>query len=364
VRQVIAGCQAFNDCSNVTSYVVQGLVQGRQEQFPEREARTIPKEAVAMKLLWSADPTTPRNVAVAHADPSAYPFGYGFQPTISVLNPPANGQYYVPGEALSVRVAFFDGQGNQLNTPGSLPTYMQANILHDQGPGAGGIRYWDPSLNAVLYYALKHREANMVLGISGPTDKIQQPKGVVSIFQLFPPQTVATTVDVDGFSSAVVFIPGIAEVVSGPPAWTAPVSDVQTLNVPADALPGTYTLTIKARREWGGEALNRGAVVEIQVGQTAPTTWTPTTGHCDSCHTGRSSLGVVNHGIGDRRACFGCHVSLSFEPDNALDQRVHGVHSRSLRFPADFNDCSTCHLSTPSGPAAGQYTGANPDHGP
>jgi hypothetical protein len=254
-----------------------------------------------------------------------------------------------------------DGHGNLINTPGSLPTYQQTNIDQEQGPGVGGIRYWDPTINAVRYYALKHREANMILEVSGPTNKLAVPKTIVSVFDLFPPETVAATVAVDGFSTSVVFIPGIATILAGPPAWSAPVSDTRTIHVPSDALPGTYTLTIKGRRNWAGEALNRAATIDIQVGQQATTSWQATTGNCDSCHSGRSSLSIVNHGISDRRTCFGCHPGLSFEPDNALDERVHGVHSRSFRFPADFNDCSTCHLTAPNGPAAGQYTGPNPD---
>jgi hypothetical protein len=118
---------------------------------------------------------------------------------------------------------------------------------------------------------------------------------------------------------------------------------------------------IKARREWGGEALNRSATVSFQVGQTTPTTYVPATGRCDSCHVGRSDLGIVNHGLDDRRTCFGCHTPLSFEPDNGLDSRIHSIHSRSERFPANFRDCATCHLTTPASPVAGGAFVGDPD---
>jgi hypothetical protein len=357
VRQTTVGCQAYEDCSNVSSFVVEGLVQSRQEQFPDQSARPVPESASRLELVWSSDPWTKRVVPITHAPASAYPFGYGFLPTIEVVNPPANGKYYHPGDELSIRIAFYDEDGNQLNTPGSLPTYEQANVLNDQAPGAAGIRYWDPTIDAVRYYALKHREANMLVTISGPTNLVREPKTTVPGEDLFLPQTIATTVANDGFSSTVIFVPPIGEILGPPSGWTAPTSDVQTLNVPSDALPGTYTLSIKARRDWAGEALNRSDVITIQVGQTQPTTWTPTTGNCESCHSGRSSLSIVNHGLSDRTACFGCHMPLSFEPDNALDDRIHGIHSRSQRFPADFNKCSTCHLSPPTGPAVGQYAG-------
>lgn len=361
VRQTTVGCQAYEDCSNVSSYLVEGLVQSRQEQFPAEQARRIPEGATQLQLIWSADPSGDRVVPITHASPSAFPFGYGFQPVISVLNPPANGEFYLPGDELSIRIAFYDGEGNQLNIPGSLPTYEQATVLNDQGPGAAGIRYWDPTIDAVRYYALKHREANMLVTISGPSNLVREPKTTVEGTALFLPETIATTVAADGFSSTVIFVPPIGEILGPSSGWGAPVSDTQVLNVPSDALPGTYSLSIKARRDWAGEALNRSDVINIQVGQAETTTWVPTTGNCEGCHSGRSSLSIVNHGNDDRATCFGCHMALSFEPDNALDNRIHGIHSRSLRFPADFNNCSTCHLSTPTGPAVGQYEGPRID---
>ena len=43
----------------------------------------------------------------------------------------------------------------------------------------------------------------------------------------------------------------------------------------------------------------------------------------------------VLHGVSDRRACYACHIALSFEPDNALYVRVHSIQSRSRRFSAE-----------------------------
>jgi NAD(P)-dependent dehydrogenase (short-subunit alcohol dehydrogenase family) len=54
------------------------------------------------------------------------------------------------------------------------------------------------------------------------------------------------------------------------------------------------------------------------------------------------------------------HASLSFEPDNALDWRVHSIHSRSERFPAEFKNCTVCHVTAPNGPARGAFAG-DPD---
>jgi hypothetical protein len=120
--------------------------------------------------------------------------------------------------------------------------------------------------------------------------------------------------------------------------------------LPADSQPGTYIAVFKARRDYGGEALNRVAEIEFQVGQSEASPPTHfTTGHCEDCHTGRSDFGSILHGVSDRRACFGCHPTLGFEPDHALDCRVHTIHTRSHRFPANPYECSTCHLEQPTG---------------
>ena len=50
---------------------------------------------------------------------------------------------------------------------------------------------------------------------------------------------------------------------------------------------------------------------------------------------------------------FSCQASLFFEPDAALDIRVHEVHDRSDRFPGNVRNCALCHLTPPDGPARG-----------
>ncbi|HWZ90449.1 MAG TPA: hypothetical protein VNW92_16410, partial [Polyangiaceae bacterium] len=115
----------------------------------------------------------------------------------------------------------------------------------------------------------------------------------------------------------------------------------------------TYVGAVKARREFAGEALNRAGSVDFQVGQAEPTSFIPKTA-CTTCHAQeRTQFATILHGIGDRRACFGCHSSLGIEFDNALDIRVHTIHDRSDRFGADVRTCTNCHLTTPDGPARG-----------
>jgi hypothetical protein len=317
----------------------------------QRSGKISPK-ATQMSLIWSTDPFTNRTVQFTHSKPSDHPFGYGFQPELELVNAPANGHFFLPGDTVSFRLLFKDGQGNLLTTPGSLPTY--ADFVN--GTAAGGLHYLDLGLSATLYYALKHREGNMLFAISGPTDKLTNPFDTIDISEFFGPQVTVASRAEQGWTGVAEIIPPLPEIIGGfqdPSLWTIPNSDVQSLTIPTDAEAGTYIAAVKARRDWGGEALNRGATFSFQVGSNSQTTYMPTTGHCDNCHKDRSSLSIVNHGIGDRTACFGCHASLSFEPDNALDVRVHFVHSRSNRFPGNVNDCSTCHLTPPNGPPRG-----------
>lgn len=352
VRQITLGCRAIGDCTGASSFIEQGLVQARQALHPSERAAKISHKATQLQLLWSEDVQAQRVVSLTHSSPSSFSFGYGFEPSVQVLTPPANGHYYLPGDAVSFRLVFKDGAGRRLTPEGQLPTYAEFMA----GTAPSGLHFLDLTLNPTLYYAMKHREGNMLFALSGPTNKFKNPFDTIDISEFFQPQVTVATVAGEGWSGVAEVIPPLPEIIGGfqdPALWEAPNSDIRTLTIPADAQPGTYIAAIKARREWGGEALNRGATVSIQVGSATPTSFVPKTGHCNDCHTERSSLAVINHGLGDRRSCFGCHASLSFEPDNALDFRVHFVHSRSDRFPGNVNDCSTCHLTPPNGPPRG-----------
>ena len=350
-RQVVQGCRAIGDCSNATSYLAQGLMQYRDAQHPER-AQRIPERATKLKLFWTEDLLRVRSVAVRHRRFSETPYRYGFTPQIEVVTAPANGQYFVPGEGFDFRITYRDGAGTRLNPPGSLPSY--AEFLGDAIDS--GIRYYDGFRQVLtVYYALKHREGNNIWALAGPTSKLKTSGHVVPLSDFFTlafTQIPMATRAEDGYTSVFNLVPNPAYELD-PFLSTQRPSDLVHVTVPADAEAGTYMLSFKSRRDWGGEAIVKAVTKEVQIGQAAPTVFVPKTGNCNGCHTGRTSLDNVLHGISDRRACFGCHAPLGGEPDNRLDFRIHFIHSRSNRMPVDPLVCSTCHLTPPVGPGRG-----------
>jgi predicted CXXCH cytochrome family protein len=351
-RQSAFGCASIGECSGATGFTAQALVQLRDALDPAAGARGVPAATRELRLVWNRLPDRQYVVQVERELAHQADFDYGFQVAIEEASTPANGNFYEPGEAASFRMVFRDGRGNRLHPPGELPTYAD----YVNGDVESGLRYLDQTIQTRLYYALKHRESNLLFVLSGPTDRLKTPQTVVDPGLFFLPQVPFATPAVDGFTAVAQTVPPVAVVFGGladPTIWQAPVSDVVTFSIPEDAEPGTYVAAVKARRDFAGEALNRGATLEFQVGQVQATEFTSQT-ECGDCHSqDRSDFGTILHGIDDRRACFGCHSSLGIEFDNALDIRVHTVHDRSNRFDADIHDCSLCHITPPSGPQRG-----------
>ncbi len=351
-RQITTGCTSIGDCSAATGHVAQALVQLRDAQWPAIGDQKIKHNTASLYLLWSADPFNPRIIPVEHGNDNDADYDPGFSVDFEVLTPPNNGQYYLPGDAITFKLEFKDGSGTLLHED-QLPTY--ADFL--DGGTESGLRYLDLSITPQLYYALKHREGNIIFSMAGPTDALQVHDYTIPLFAFFAPQVQGAFFDQHGFSSVSTGVPSFAITLGGmfdPTLWSTPVSDEVVLTVPADAQPGTWVVAVKARRDYGGEAINAGAVHRIQVGSTEITQWEPTTGNCNTCHTGQRALGKILHGMSDRESCLaGCHTAVEFEPDAPLDYRVHFVHSRSDRYPADPDDCSTCHFEEPEGDPRG-----------
>ncbi|MCW5812989.1 MAG: hypothetical protein KIT84_18320 [Labilithrix sp.] len=352
-RQITYGCRAIGDCTGATSFTAQALMQVRDAMHAERRAERIPMNAKKLAVFWSEDPRNTRYVNIVRKPMAQTPYRYGFNIKLDVVSKPANGKYFLPGDVIDYRLTMRDGSGNRLHPAGTLPSY--ADFATDNIPS--GIRYYDGFQQYLtLYYALKHREGNNIWQFSGPTNKVKYSSHVVSDFDFFvlsgatgiPSATVAE----NGFSAVFDVFPSVAGTVD-PVVSTLPNSDIIHVQVPADAKPGTYTFTYKGRRDWSGEALNDSTTVDVQVGQKQQTEFSPKTGKCNTCHEGPSGFDEVLHRNADRRTCYGCHMPLESEPDQALDYRIHLIHTRSNRVPGNPNNCSTCHLTTPSGPPRG-----------
>jgi len=353
-RQITRGCRAVGDCSGSTDFTAYALVQWRDALRPEVRARKIPAEATRLTLRWTVNESASYTVPVRHAAPSEFPYGYGLGISLEELSAPLNGSYYLPGEVLTYRVTFTDGAGRRLHPRGSLPTYGQFM----RGEVRSGLRYLTIEDYPTLYYAQKHRQGDMQIAFAGPVDKLRTSQTVLTLEQALLPQHTQATVARDGYTSVVQILPPASVVFGGlyaPAVWETPVSDTFRFAIPLEAQPGTYLLVIKARREFGGEPQKQAKVVEVQVGQRERTTYEPKTGRCETCHTGPTDLKAILHGVetSDRRACIACHGPLYFEPDAPLDIRVHTVHDRSRRFAGDMQNCATCHLAPPDGPARG-----------
>lgn len=352
-RQVTRGCQAIGDCSNATSFTAQALAQVRNATHADIRAQTIPANAKKLALFWTEQPTKIRTVQIERKALTETPYKYGFTVGVDVISQPANQSFYVPGEEVAYRITMRDGAGNRLHPEGQLPSYME--FATDNVPS--GIRYYDGFQETLtLYYALKHREGNNIWNFSGPTDKLKYSDHIVSDMDFFflsgTGGITSANVAENGYVGLFDIFPTVMGTID-PVLSAQPNSDVIRVKIPADAPSGTYMFAFKGRRDWGGEALNHTGTAEVQVGQAAATVFAPKTGNCGSCHNDASSLKNILHGTSDRRTCYGCHMPMEQEPDQALDYRIHLIHSRSKRVPGNVNDCAMCHTTPPTGPARG-----------
>ena len=107
---------------------------------------------------------------------------------------------------------------------------------------ASGLQYYDGArLVSQLYYALKHREAMLAVGLVGPSNKIKQTTLTVGLASLFLPNVPTATVAADGYTGLFQSKPELPLLFGGPAFADVPVTDTITFNVPNDALPGTYS---------------------------------------------------------------------------------------------------------------------------
>jgi hypothetical protein len=184
----------------------------------------------------------------------------------------------------------------------------------------------------------------------GPEQDIKPIRSFVELSTIFDPSGVQliATPQRDGLFAEYATFPVCYNLFGAGPGWDAPVSDQVTYHIADDAKPGTYDVTMKARRVYMGQDIPFTRSIKVQVGTTEQTHPTLNTGKCDSCHKGTASLDDTLHANGDRSTCTACHAPLGFEYDGPIYVRVHNIHARSGRFEAPTQNCATCHLGQDS----------------
>lgn len=336
-------CPSLGDCTNARNVDVEALVELRNARGTPH-AFDLDRRTTALRVVWSLKPWELYEIPVQQVGNPEW--DYGFQIAVHPVTPPQADGTYAPGTDVTFRLTLQDGNGKALHEPGVLPSYTEGAFM--QQPA--GIRYYNAFSDAsTTYYRRKHRERMLMTQIIGPAHHVQPIRSVASLESFLTPGTQTTGLPArDGVYSEVQIVPEAYNVFGGafglePGLWDEAASDLFTFHLPADAAPGTYIVTVKGRRVYLGEDIPATTNIEIQVGQTARTVAHLTTGNCQSCHNNGGELTKVLHANGNRAACAGCHAPLSFELEGPIVVRTHFIHSRSDRFDAPLQRCSSCH---------------------
>jgi Doubled CXXCH motif (Paired_CXXCH_1) len=341
-------CPGPRDCTGASNFSEEALVEVRNARTGAATFRLSPNTR-ALHLSWTARPGAPYVIPVEQVEDAAW--AYGFSIDIQALTPPRADGTYAPGSSVTFQMTLRDGAGKRLHPVGSLPTYFEFLA----GLNESGIQYYRGFFDSpATYYRRKHRERNFTVSLIGPAQRIQPIRSIVGMEAFLGPDDVFTvgTPERDGVVGQGMTVPPSNDLFGGAydpthAGWAAPVSDTWTHQLPANAEPGTYLVTVKARRVYLGEDLAASRTVEIQVGTPGHTEAKLTTGKCETCHNQGGELGKVLHAIDNRATCSTCHAPLAFELEGPVAVRTHFVHSRG-RFDAPLEKCSTCHLSQES----------------
>ncbi|MBS2013309.1 MAG: cytochrome c3 family protein [Deltaproteobacteria bacterium] len=344
--QYTRDCVSKESCAGATKFEEEALIELRYAMSEDRSFR-IRGKTTQIAVRWSLRPGAPWTIPVTQVDNP--PYAYGFRVDVEPVTPARADGTYAPGTAITFRLTLRDGEGQRLHPPGAMPSYNEVVF----GPNPAGIQYYraffDPT---TTYYRRKHQERNFISQIIGPMQNVQPIRSIAELGTFLDPaidvQDIATQ-SRDGVFAQFRLFPTAVDLFGGAfdplrAGWAKPVPDTWVYTLPPDAVPGTYTVTTKARRTYLGEDIPYTSNVTIQVGTNTPTTATLTTGPCNTCHSGGGSLKKVLHANDNRAACAACHTPLAFELEGPVYVRTHFIHSRSDRFDAPLSQCKTCHL--------------------
>lgn len=337
-------CASRTNCSGAHAFQEEALVELRNSLHPEATFKIQPTTA-ALQIVWSQNPGRTYTIPVQQIASPALDYGFGID-IVPVTAPRADGTY-APGTDVTIQVQLRDGAGNPLHPAGVLPSFNTVA----SGADTSGIQYWRGFFEPfATYYRRKHMERQLLNQLIGPAHKVGPLHNVLDLanslgpdgdIYIASPETDGFFAQANGFPTFLVLFGGLAY----PPLWDAPVPATITYHLPENAEPGTYLITQKGRRVYLGQDIPASKTIEIQVGTTQHTDVPLNTGGCNACHTGNSSLSVLNHGNSNRGACTACHAPLTFELEGPVYVRTHFLHSRSDRFDAKIVTCNNCHLN-------------------
>jgi len=338
-------CPTFTSCNGASHFSEEALVELRHANGPNPNF-TLRGDTTSLRVTWTLKPSHPYTVPVQQVANPTWDYGFGIG--LAAVTAPAPDGTYAPGQSVSFQFTMKDGAGKRLHDPGTMPSY--ADFL--AGNVESGIQYYRLGQEQfATYYRRKHRESQVLVAIMGPVQDNRPIRSVVDLAEAIDFSTGvihAGTQAEDGIYGDATGVPNYLILLGGPAFWSAPVTDTATFTLPSDAAPGTYYVVIKARRKYLGEDTPKSAVLPIQVGTPQVTQPALTTGGCQACHQDGSSLGRVLHGLDNRAACTTCHAPISFELEGPVYVRTHFIHSRSNRFDAPLDKCSSCHLDNAS----------------
>jgi len=335
-------CASRSDCSHATSFLEEALVELRYASGPSPSA-VLDAATTQLRVTWTANHHHAYTIPVEQVVSPTW--DYGFVIDLAIVTPPGPTGVFAPGQTLQVKFTLRDGAGKPLHPPGALPTF--ANYLSGQDPP--GIDYWNMNEKVMTYYRRKHMEKQMLIALEGPLQAAGPIRNTVDLFGGILASrdgaVITATPELNGFFGEAAAVPAWSTLIGLQPA-DSPVSDTTQFTLPANALPGTYKITMKARRSYLGQELAVAKVIELQVGSTVRTPEHLGTGACRDCHQGGADLTRIGHGLSadDRDTCTTCHVPLPFEPEGPLYVRTHFVHSRTNRLDAPLIRCASCHL--------------------
>lgn len=336
-------CPSTTSCAGATNFSEEALVELRYANGPNPNFQ-FKSNTTALKVTWSQKPNAPYNIPVTQVENPEWDYGFGID--VSPVTPAAPNGTYAPGQNVTFAFTLKDGSGKSLHPDGPLPSFLD----YLSGNTPSGIQYWKLDEPYATYYRRKHRERQMFASISGPLQNVQPIRTVTDIVGSLEFSTGSIVVGQqarDGVFGAAATVPNIFILFDGS-RWAEPVDNKFSFHIPEDAQPGTYSVTLKARRKYLGEDIPRATVIKIQVGSPTPTKATLHTGKCETCHNDGSGFDRVAHGLSDRSTCNPCHTPLANELEGPSYVRNHFIHSRTDRLNLNPKKCDTCHLDKPS----------------